>query len=72
MEKIIRYIFYTLYIIMLLLFVIILPTVDDFVLTLLIGIIIMLKCLIIYNFEDDYWDSIRKLMDKIFGKEDRL
>lgn len=70
MEKIIRYIFYTLYIIMLLLFVIILPTVDDFVLALLIGIIIMLKCLIIYNFEDDYWDSIRKLMDKIFGKED--
>ena len=70
MEKIIRYIFYTLYIIMLLLFVIILPTVDDFVLALLIGIMIMLKCLIIYNFEDDYWDSIRKLMNKIFGKED--
>lgn len=70
MEKIIRYIFYTLYIIMLLLFVIILPTVEDFILMILIGIIIMLKCLIIYNFEDDYWDSIRKLMDKIFGKED--
>lgn len=70
MEKIIRYIFYTLYIILLLLFVIILPTVGDLILMILIGIIIILKCLIIYNFEDDYWDSIRELMNKIFGKED--
>ena len=70
MEKIIRYIFYTLTIVMLLLYVIILPSVGDFTLMIIIGIIIMLKCLIIYNFEDDYWDSIRELMNKIFGKED--
>lgn len=69
MEKII---FYTLTIVMLLLYVIILPSVGDFTLMIIIGIIIMLKCLIIYNFEDDYWDSIRELMNKIFGKKIRL